>query len=93
MKGKKGGVAMQQHHEGLTPMIGVGAAVGAVIGGAVGAAAAAALSNEDTRKKVGDAVNTLQKQAADRFEQMAKNVREKSSKTDNAVMDAKRKAD
>lgn len=36
---------------------------GAAVGASVGVAASAALSNEDNRKKVGDVINTVRKQA------------------------------
>ena len=90
MRGKKGGLATyQQQDNRVNPML--GAAVGAVIGGAVGAAAAVALSNEETRKRVGDAVNNLQQQAADRLQSMTKTVKERAPKAIDSMTGAAEK--
>lgn len=78
MKGKKGGIAMQQHpqstEQGINPL--VGAAVGAAVGGVVGAAAAVALSDKDTREKVKEVATNFRDQAAVRLEDITSKAKE-----------------
>ena len=59
VKGQKGGEAYA--HQGMNPM--AAGVMGAVAGAAVGATAAVVLSDEKTRKKIGNVVNNLSKNA------------------------------
>jgi gas vesicle protein len=72
IRGQKGGEASV--HQGMNPM--AAGVMGAVAGAAVGATAAVILSDEKTRKKIGDAMRNFSENAPDMMQRGSRKMRE-----------------
>jgi hypothetical protein len=80
-KGKKGGLST----------VAVGAA-GAVVGAALGGATAAALSNEKTRKSLGEVVGNIGEYASDAMDTIDESITTAGTTTDQLMNEAGDKA-
>ncbi len=69
-KGRKGGEQTQEN-QGMKVNPMAAATAGAIVGAAAGAVAGAVLSNEKTRKQVGDAFQTMRHRAMDSVQKMS----------------------